>query len=84
MRVMRVGGLEVVGTDLVDAGSLLAAGVLLTLLHIAVTEPALQEQEPRISTQVASFRQGAVSHSAASSGEERGEVLSDTVQSPLL
>ena len=59
--------MEVVGTDLVDAGSLLAAGVLLTLLHIAVTEPALQEQEPRISTQVLLFRQGAVSHSAVSS-----------------
>ena len=33
--------MEVVGTDLVDAGSLLAAGVLLTLVHITVTQPAL-------------------------------------------
>ena len=70
MRVMRVGGLEVVGTDLVDAGSLLAAGVLLTLLHIPVRAGPAGAR--------------AVSHSAASSGEERGEVLSDTVQSPLL
>ena len=41
---MRAAGLEVVnivGTDRVDAGSVLAAGVLLTLVHIAVTEPAL-------------------------------------------
>ena len=77
MRVMRVWGWRwLVLTVLMK--------VLLTLLHIAVKEPALQEQEPRISTQVALFRQGAVSHSAASSGEERGEVLSDTVQSPLL
>ena len=77
-----------VGTDLVDAGSLLAAGILLTLVHITVTEPALPAWRAGAGERAEDLHTGGVIQTggrvALGCVVGGGEVLSDTVQSPLL